>query len=108
MMISGGGGKTGGGKHESSRVRLTDAAEQALVDLRSRQESVQHRGMIVLKERVETEAREVSREEFSAFITELNKRIFDLVKSEEPHEKLGGIRERTSLPKAHAPPPSSP
>ena len=85
--------KPGGGKQDS-RVRLTDAAEQALSDLRSRQESTQLRGMMVLKERVETEAREVSREEFSAFVTELNKRIFDLVKSDEPHEKLGGIRER--------------
>ena len=92
-MSGGGMIKPGGGKQDS-RVRLTDAAEQALSDLRSRQESTQLRGMMVLKERVETEAREVSREEFSAFVTELNKRIFDLVKSDEPHEKLGGIRER--------------
>lgn len=78
-------------------MRLSDSAEAALSDLRSRVESIQLRGMAALKERVETEAREVSREEFSIFITELNKRIFDLVRSEEPHEKLGGICE--SFPK---------
>ena len=89
-----GGGKPSGGKDGSTRARLTDTAEAALLDLKSRNESVQMRGMLVLKERVETEAREVSREEFTAFITELNKRIFDLVKSEAPHEKLGGIREK--------------
>ena len=33
----------------------------------------------------------MSRESFSAFIQELNARIFTLIKSEEPHEKLGGI-----------------
>ncbi len=91
------------GKGEtSSRVRLSDSAEAALMDLRSRAESAQMRGMANIKVCVETAAREVSREEFTVFITELNKRIFDLVKSDEPHEKMGGISKICHSPHIYA------
>ena len=75
----------------SGRVQLSHNAERALSDLRSRREHVKRKAMQDLRSAVEMEARQMSRENFSSFITELNKRIFDLVKSEEPHEKLGGI-----------------
>jgi len=74
-----------------ARVQLSHGAERALSDLRSRREHVKRKAMQDLRGAVEMEARQMSRENFSSFITELNRRIFDLVKSEEPHEKLGGI-----------------
>ena len=40
---------------------------------------------------VEMEARQMSGEAFSAFIKKLNSCIFELVKSADPNEKLGGI-----------------
>lgn len=70
---------------------LPDAAEKALQDLKSRHEAVKTKAQQELRAVVEIEARRISGEEFSGFITELNKRIFDLVKSEDPSEKLGGI-----------------
>jgi hypothetical protein len=73
------------------RVKLSHGAERALSDLQSRREQVKRKAMLDLRAAVEMEARQMSRENFSAFITELNRRIFDLVKSEDPHEQLGGI-----------------
>jgi FKBP12-rapamycin complex-associated protein len=75
----------------TARVQLSHGAERALSDLRSKREHVKRKAMQDLRSAVEMEARQMSRENFSAFITELNRRIFDLVKSDEPHEKLGGI-----------------
>jgi hypothetical protein len=41
--------------------------------------------------KVEAEARELSGENFSKIIHALNRKIFELVNSNEPHEKMGGI-----------------
>eukprot|EP00960_Hanusia_phi_P069061 766993-Hanusia_phi.AAC.4 len=82
--------------HASNRA-LPSTTEKVLVDLRSRNEHTQKKAMVELRSAVEMESRQMSREEFSGFITELNKRIFDLVKSEEPCEKMGGINAMDSL-----------
>ena len=74
-----------------ARMQLSHGAERALSELRSRREHVKRKAMQDLRAVVELEARQMSRESFSAFIQELNARIFTLIKSEEPHEKLGGI-----------------
>ena len=79
------------------RVQLSHGAERALADLRSRREHVKRKAMHDLRSVVEMEARQMSRENFSSFIQELNSRIFTLIKSEEPHEKLGGIFAMDSL-----------
>ena len=81
----------GDGGSVSARMQLSHGAERALSDLRSRREHVKRKAMQDLRAVVEMEARQMSRESFSAFIQELNARIFTLIKSEEPHEKLGGI-----------------
>jgi len=40
---------------------------------------------------VEAEAREMSSDSFTKFMNDLNRRIFDLVNSQDVHEKMGGI-----------------
>jgi hypothetical protein len=37
------------------------------------------------------EARDMSSEQFTKYMNDLNKRIFDLVNSTDAHEKMGGI-----------------
>ena len=83
--------KNEGGSAPRVGMQLSHNVERALSDLRSRREHVKRKAMQDLRSAVEMEARQLSRENFTAFVTELNKRIFDLIKSEEPHEKLGGI-----------------
>ena len=70
-------------------MQLSHNVEHALSGLRSRREHVKRKAMQDLRSAVEMEARQLSRENFTAFVTELNKRIFDLIKSEEPHRSWG-------------------
>ena len=65
-----------------ARMQLSHGAERALSELRSRREHVKRKAMQDLRAVVEMEARQMSRESFSAFIQELNARIFTLIKSE--------------------------
>jgi serine/threonine-protein kinase mTOR len=70
---------------------LPEAAVRSLDDLKSKVENVQTRGATSLKHVVEGQAHELSSERFGEFIKELNRRIYELVKSDEPQERLGGI-----------------
>eukprot|EP00820_Chromera_velia_P019501 Cvel_28328.t1-p1 / transcript=Cvel_28328.t1 / gene=Cvel_28328 / organism=Chromera_velia_CCMP2878 / gene_product=Target of rapamycin, putative / transcript_product=Target of rapamycin, putative / location=Cvel_scaffold3684:1-13594(-) / protein_length=1847 / sequence_SO=supercontig / SO=protein_coding / is_pseudo=false len=62
-----------------------------LADLRSKHESVRTKAAKNLRIHVEAEAREMSAGTFTKFMTDLNKRLYELVMSKEQHEKLGGI-----------------
>ncbi|XP_065891468.1 serine/threonine-protein kinase mTOR-like isoform X2 [Dysidea avara] len=64
---------------------------QSFVGLKSRQDEVRFKAARNLKRYVATELREVSQELTSGFLEELNHMIYDLVSSNEIHEKKGGI-----------------
>ncbi|CAE8625646.1 unnamed protein product [Polarella glacialis] len=68
-----------------------DTLGRYLNDLRHRSEAVRLKAAKNLRIYVEAEAREMSRGTFSTFMTETTKRIYDLVSSDEAHEKIGGI-----------------
>ena len=59
--------------------------------LRSSNEGEQERAGDALRVQVETESRVMSGEVFSAFMNEVSTRIFQLIKSDIPHEIRGGI-----------------
>lgn len=59
--------------------------------LRSANEDEQERAGDALRVQVETESRVMSGEVFSAFMNDVSSRVFQLIKSEVPHETRGGI-----------------
>jgi len=69
----------------------TDTLSRFLADLRSRNQDVRATAAESLRLFVEGEAREMTSESFTKYMNDLNKRIFDLVNSSDPYEKLGGI-----------------
>ena len=63
----------------------------ALACLRSPTADIRARAAKQLRQCVEMEMRDLSTETYAAFMTELNKHIFELVSSGNPAEQLGGI-----------------
>ena len=59
--------------------------------LKSRQDDARFKAARNLKRYVATELREVSQELTSGFLEDLNHTIYELVSSNEVHEKKGGI-----------------
>ena len=70
---------------------VSPAADKILEHLRSRSDDVKKKAQADLRVLVEMEARQMSGEAFSLFIKKLNTCIFELVKSPDPIDKLGGI-----------------
>ena len=64
---------------------------RTLLGLRSKDSVERAKAASILRELVENEGRELSRETYAKFMEELNRRIQDLVSSDQTHEKLGGI-----------------
>lgn len=86
-----GSAKEGGAAPPSSMPPVSPAADKLLVDLRNRSDDVKKKAQADLRVLVEMEARQMSGEAFSLFIKKLNTCIFELVKSPDPSDKLGGI-----------------
>ena len=70
---------------------VSPAADKILEHLRSRSDDVKKKAQADLRVLVEMEARQMSGEAFSLLIKKLNTCIFELVKSPDPIDKLGGI-----------------
>ncbi|KAI9000239.1 armadillo-type protein [Gaertneriomyces semiglobifer] len=62
-----------------------------LQDLRSKNDDVRARAANELREHVIAVSREVSGEAFAKFINDVNKRIFELIHSNDSSDKIGGI-----------------
>eukprot|EP00736_Rhodelphis_marinus_P007859 Rmarinus@m.12108 len=74
-----------------TRSHSTDGLTKLISDLRNKSEDVRLRAGKNLRGYVEEEARAMSGEEFTRFMNDLNRKIFDLVHSSEAHDRMGGL-----------------
>lgn len=68
----------------------SDSLTHFLTDVKSKNKDVQAKAARDLRQHVENEARDIPPDQFNKYMNDLNKRIFDLINSPEPTEKMGG------------------
>ncbi|TPX35002.1 hypothetical protein SmJEL517_g02512 [Synchytrium microbalum] len=68
-----------------------EVLNKLLADIRSKNEDVRARGATDLRDYVVSVSREVSGETFSKFMNDVNRRIFELIQSNDVYDKIGGI-----------------
>jgi len=78
-------------KKPPSELPVGDTLSRFLPDLRSKSHEVRAKAARDLRIYVESEAREMPPETFTKYMEDMTRRIFDLVNSPDPNEKMGGI-----------------
>lgn len=68
-----------------------DILVRLLTELKSKNDDIRSKAAKELRTHVSTVSRELSGENFTKFINDVNRRIFELVNSTDYHEKIGGI-----------------
>ncbi|TPX38402.1 hypothetical protein SeMB42_g06762 [Synchytrium endobioticum] len=76
---------------------MPEALNRLLLDIRSKNEDVRTKTAADLRDYVVAVSREVSGETFSKFMNDVNRRIFELIQSNDLHDKIGGILAIDSL-----------
>ncbi|RKO94116.1 armadillo-type protein, partial [Blyttiomyces helicus] len=74
-----------------SAAAASEPLARFVVDLRSKNEDVRLRAANDLRDHVIAVSREVSGESFTKFVNDVNKRIFELIHSNDNIDKIGGI-----------------
>ncbi|KAG4088925.1 FAT-domain-containing protein [Neocallimastix lanati (nom. inval.)] len=80
-----------------STTPSNEVLNKILNDLKSRSEETKYKAASDLKEHVISVSREISGENFTKFINDVNRRIFALIQSNDNDEKIGGILAIDSL-----------
>ncbi|ORY05502.1 FAT-domain-containing protein [Neocallimastix californiae] len=80
-----------------STTPSNEVLNKILNDLKSRSEETKYKAANDLKEHVISVSREISGENFTKFINDVNRRIFALIQSNDNDEKIGGILAIDSL-----------
>ncbi|KAI8593944.1 armadillo-type protein [Geranomyces variabilis] len=75
----------------SASSMAMEPLQRILADLRSRQDEVRVRAANDLREHFTAVSREVSGEAFTKFVNDVNRRIFELIHSNDNNDKIGGI-----------------
>lgn len=74
-----------------STTPSSEILNRILTDLKSRSEEVKYKAANDLRDHVISVSREISGENFTKFINDINRRIFALIQSNDNDEKIGGI-----------------